>query len=417
MNFQKAISILGLSANFTEEELKKAHRRLTIENHPDKHQDNLEMNERQTQINAARDFLKPYAKKERQPQTNNFDIKEYIQQKIKNLDDILEGYNATIAEESYQQAYKSINQYINLFKLDVFISYLLTRKDVDESYDTTIFSIKSTLETFKESFYKEHHIDENEIKETLVYNCGLEHFYEQLLEIEKKYSKEAKLQKLLEKEIEKYKTYAGYKELYQLIMIYKNNTIIRIRKKCFENIEEEISNMHHLIEKEVFEAYYSLQERISNLGNELSLIANEPLQKEYESLKHEFLIGTNFGDIENHIAKIEQLLKEHNDNIRKQQEFKQIEDQVNDIYKSLIDKYNDSLKKHNPITSHESIKKLTELFGEILEIFKLGCDQFKELDYFNLFLLLTFTDINEDSKIIQTIVANLEPEIENKKTK
>lgn len=35
MDFQKAISILGLKSNFTEEELKKAHRRLSMKYHPD----------------------------------------------------------------------------------------------------------------------------------------------------------------------------------------------------------------------------------------------------------------------------------------------------------------------------------------------------------------------------------------------
>ena len=46
------------------------------------------------------------------------------------------------------------------------------------------------------------------------------------------------------------------------------------------------------------------------------------------------------------------------------------------------------------------------LLKELLELFIKGCQEFKDLDYFNLFSKITFTDIENDNKIKEIIVKN-----------
>ena len=66
MDLNKAIAILGLKPNFTEDEFKKAYRQLAQLHHPDKHEkteDRVKEEEIMKDINAAKDYLMKYLKK------------------------------------------------------------------------------------------------------------------------------------------------------------------------------------------------------------------------------------------------------------------------------------------------------------------------------------------------------------------
>ena len=61
MNLDKALQILGLTRNFTEQELKKAYRTLITKYHPDKFEtkserEKKEAEERSKEINVAKEF-------------------------------------------------------------------------------------------------------------------------------------------------------------------------------------------------------------------------------------------------------------------------------------------------------------------------------------------------------------------------
>ena len=129
--------------------------------------------------------------------------------------------------------------------------------DIDKQFNKNYEEIKKGFKKIKEEFYKENNISESDVKENINYDCTLTEFYENLLKIKEKYGKEAIITDLLEKEIEKYKTYAGYDEIADRIEDCTNNTFYKIKNNNFNYTKNDINNMHIEIEQ-IFKTYYIL---------------------------------------------------------------------------------------------------------------------------------------------------------------
>jgi len=290
MNFEKALRIFDLKPNFTEEELKKAHRELANKYHPDRNK-TPKSEEMMKNINEARDCLYNFLKTGKKPNyseynqyqnnynPNNFGIKGYQLKKIRELHNVIEfDINKYNISDNIKQIIKKIEDIY--FEFTIYLITLDTKLEIDNSYNQYLSKIIEIFKELKEEFLKENYINETDIKENIEYNCTLTEFYEQLLKIKDKYNKEN--------------------------------------------------------------------------------------QKKIELKKNE----------------------------RK----------INQIYQSLINRYSDEIKKCNIIVTEQSqINIQLKLLKELLELFIKGCKEFKDLNYFNLFNEITFTDIEKDNKIKQKI--------------
>lgn len=417
MNYEHALSILGLKPNFTEEDLKKAFRQKSNEYHPDRWIDTdfyEESIRKQQEINAARELLRNYLRNNiKSTEQNQFDISRYTKEKLERLKSIVNSDNSLNDIEELQEVLKKINDEIYSFETDAITFFIPTKAHIDRLYASCIISIRMILENFVASFYQKYYIDETEIKETITYDCNLGDFYNQLLRIKNKYSKVVKVSKQLDEEIEQYKGYAGYKELKTLIEVCKKNALIDIKQNNFQNIEEEIQKMHQVIKEEVFEEYYAFKKKISDLESIVNNIPDESIKKEYFDICNHFEKGTSFYDTEQAIQKLEEHISEYQEIELKKQKQKEIDDEINKIYQSIISRYSESLKQYNIVTDSEKIKNLNELLMEILKIFTKGCEEFKDLEFFKAFDNITFQNENSDREIVENAIQELKSKKSN----
>ena len=423
MDYQKALNILGLKLNFTEEDLKKAHRKLSHEYHPDKWEGTNFYDEairKQQEINEARDFLRKHLHERKQsanqtPPTNQsqFDIDIHAKEKLQKLKNIINCDNSIQEVEELQEVLKKIKDEIFSFETDAITFFTTTKANIDRLYVQCIISIRMILENFVASFYQKYYINEKEVEETIDYDCNLGEFYNQLLKIKEKYSKEEKAKKRLKDEIEQYKGYAGYEKLELLIDERTNQVLSSIKQNNFRNIDQEIENMHQGIKKDIFDRYFTLKKQISELGSIVNAITDESIRNEYLNLYNSFKSGKSFSGIEESIKKLEQHISEYQEMELKKQKQKEMEDSINQIYQSLITRYSETLKQYNIVTEFEKIKCLNDFLKQILQIFTKGCEEFKSLEFFALFNNITLTNIPGDREVMENIIQHIEPHKSN----
>ena len=413
MTFEKALRILGLKSNFTEEELKKAHRALVNKYHPDRNK-SPEAEDKMKEINEAREYLVKYSRmfqnhytrNTTQNSTNNSREAEiYYQEKLDELSNIAKfDFNKYKVSNKIKVVIDAIKQIVHYYSI-----YAKNKKEkeiVHQEYEEYLKMIKYRFKELTVKFYEENGIDKKIVKETINYDCTLEELYEQLLKISDKYGKEPIIKKLLEKEIEKYKTYAGYDEISDRIEIYINDIFSKIKNNGFNYIQKDIDDMHVEIE-EIFKTYYLLLKKISELENIVNTIENQEIKNYYKVIERNFYGGIPYSEFDEHIKELEVMIDKYNKENQKKIVFKKNEQQINQIYQSLITRYSDETKKYNILIAEQSQFDIQlNLLKELLELFIKGCQEFKDIDYFNLFNEITFTDIENDNKIKEIIVKN-----------
>ena len=186
MNFEKALRILGLNSNFTEEELKKAHRELANIYHPDRNK-SPEAEAMMKDINEARDYLanyfrmfkNNYTRNTTQSSANNSrEAEMYYQEKLDELSNIAKfdfnKYNVSNKIKVVIDAIKNIVHYYSVHTKN-------KKETVHQEYEEYLKMIKYRFKELTAKFYEENGIDKKDVKETINYDCTLEELFEQLL--------------------------------------------------------------------------------------------------------------------------------------------------------------------------------------------------------------------------------------------
>lgn len=532
MNLEKALRILGLSPNFTEEELKKAHRRLVNQYHPDRNK-SPEAEEKTKEINTAREYLVKHLKNKSASQDSytykhktkqgteyqsTFDVEAYIYKKLdqlkniinfdhreyhtsytiqgiiikiqtefqwfyiqingaKNKQDIDREFNKFLQKikkyfqeikeafyienyirehdvqesinydcslkEFYGQLLKIKNKYsiksiindkyrelkrivdFNLYeyKLSANIKNIIGKiQNVPENFNSTsqsstnknfienffyvnINTIKDYFKELEEEFYKDIGINRSVIQEKINYDCTLKEFYEQLLKIKNKYSEETIISNLLEDEIKKYTSYAGYDRIKVFVRYCKTKTLNKIKENRLAYTKKDIDEMHQSI-LECFNRYYYIQQKMLELEQKISKIDNQGIKENFIKIKNKFKNSIKFDELENLIKKLEEAINEIEENQKKISQ-NQKERTINEIYCNLITRYSEILKNYNIISQQSELDNLNKFINEVLNLLKKSIEEEKNAEFFNMFNEITFKNIALDNIIIERIKKTL----------
>ena len=292
MNFEKALRILGLNKDFTEEQLKKAHRELANIYHPDRNK-SPEAEDKMKKINEAREYLAKHLKTNNGNNQTNYnsynynhytqyqstqDINEYLFKKQEELNNITD-----LDSEEYIKLSKKIKTIIlemKQFILNFAFKYysMKNEQDVDNAFNECLQKIKFNFSKLKDEFYKENNIVEKDVEETINYGCTLKEFYEQLLKIKDKYSSNSMINE-------------KYKELKRIVEFNLNEYKLSINIKTIIEKIKNVPEMFISTSKTSSNKYF-----IENLFN----IDIDLIKKFFKELEDEFYkeININKYDVE-----------------------------------------------------------------------------------------------------------------------
>ena len=280
MDLKKALKILNLTQNYTEEQLKKNYRRLANVYHPDRN-NTEEANQLMKEINEARDYLVLYLKERNSnPQNDSyFDLESYKKEKIRIINDKVE---FTFEKNTLSTKIKAVIDTIITYEKKFIASTnsLNSKSSIDNTFNQYINNIKFGFNKLKEVFYQEYFIKEGDVKDSIEFDCTLNDFFTQLLKIKDKYSLIEKATKLLNEQIKIYEEYAGYDKIKFLIESIKKNTFNKIKRNSFNYSMEDIKEMHTEI-LEIFNLYHSLNTRIIALNNDIANVDDIEITKKF----------------------------------------------------------------------------------------------------------------------------------------
>ena len=313
MTYSKALNILMLGFNFTEQDLKKSYRSLSKKYHPDNFITDEEKriaHEKMCEINEAHAVLKQIkANPNSYQEDRKVNINEYREELIRKI------YKFLLPSENdeyyiYLALYNfKISNIIALFEKrlteNIYIS--VEPKLMDNEYIKATNAIKKQFRKLQQRFYTDNKIDATKVTEPLEYNCSLKEFYKQLLMIDKKYGLKAQIFQRLTKEIEEYKAVPDYNTFITALSFIKNSyyekivsnaTLLKAYKQDENNLEiaRLILQMHKQI-REYIKQYHYLKNQIISLESTISTIDDIEIEFKYLELKNNLVFATNLDEI------------------------------------------------------------------------------------------------------------------------
>ena len=284
------------------------------------------------------------------------------------------------------------------------------KSKINKLYYQHVASIKKEFENLKQEFYNKYGLNENEIPEVLNYNCSLDAFYNQLLNIERKYNIKRRLRTKLDQEILQYTNYAGYSKLKELVDLIKNQTIEKILKdktlrKSFRDNEESLSiktiiaKMHEEI-KEAFATYHNYVIKINNLRETIEKINNDNIKKKFANLEEQFNKRASFTDIDRFLNELLVLIDEF---IKKEEYKKKSMPLISKSYAKILNNYKRVIETLSSERDFKRIKIANKVFEDVLTSL-----QFIHLGEIKIDALIELekVDFLSETKITQNLLLN-----------
>lgn len=411
----EALSKFGLSVNATEEEIKKAYRSLVRKYHPDQFPEgSLEQKqaeEKMKEINEAKETLDKI--KKNSDQINSSQEKSDYYQQYQQHKEFINKYKNELVNKLSR--YNSNNNYIrelmnyhnqivliiNDFEREIkyFFRIEIINK-IFEEYKKRIYNIFNEL---KKDIFIQYSIDESKITETINYECNLEEFYNQLLNIKEKYDLKKLYRKKIEQDLSDYKLRAGYDYLKELIEIGIDNILKRLKLTNYTNYEEELNKGKKEID-ELFEDYFKYLSQF----NEIQIFLEGKNLEDAKIAEIYSLFKSSWNSFNNHTSLYNtgKNLKKLNSLIEKYKEYQQYLKKIVgiDVYvKVVIDKYNKFLSKLTYPNDLEKAKLATITLNKIFEIVEQVKNQTINIENISLLQKIKFEFFDEDEKILNKI--------------
>lgn len=393
MNKKRALEILGLNESFTDSELKKAHRQLSREHHPDMFSEASEEvrtyhQERMKEINEARDFF------------TKFDLDEY---KLEAQEEMEFYYrNTTIGDLTLIMIIKALVSNCSSRLIDA-----NSREEVDSIFDQFLEKVKYTYTIYLTNFYWDNYIDESDVKEEINYKLIIGDFYKQACNIRDKYSKMVNFQKRVEQEIATYKLYATCTDSLWLFIseFIVKKAINEAKESRFRNAEEVISNMHKEI-KELFHLVDEINSMFGIIEQDFLEINDEALNQEYNNLINDYNAGKNLVSVKQRLTSLSKKIEEYKKVLERMAKIKCYEPFVNRLYANIINSYNTSLLELNPVNDNDKIQDITKLFQDVLGLFLEYGRGLIEYDKLIMLESLSFKDLINDRTVLNVVSGN-----------
>lgn len=430
MTRQEMLDLLGLGVNYTEEELKKAYRKMARDNHPDL---NPGDKEKEAIFKAANNAFEELNKKFKKNTTHNSnyyedteqeELKAYRTSILKEIESLM-NYAPTNSQEKFSDIIDEFvklleNLKMNIVKFGFKISLSsMTKEGIKAEYDKFKEYYKNELTSFAKKFFKKYYVDENEIKETIDYNAKLSDYFDKLVELKNKYSKEAKYIKSIKDFANTYLNDPKYTNLHNLIrrILAKYLDIAKLRK--YANIENIIVNLVTEIEGTIkkYEEYISKSNSIKEKLKELygrDIIDTVLVHKDDESFIDNLMKVRNISESEiKIILELDRMDKDFNKldenymtlmTFEKTIENKRVTKERLEVVKAIHEKIDKKFKECLVNCTDISIQeKIIKVYNNYLEFYKLVRKGEISLEDYKKLECLTFADFENDNNILHNL--------------
>ena len=392
MQFNEALKIFGLNANFTEKELKKAHRYLMQMYHPDSNIGKSEaerklLEEKAKEVNSAYDELKKHLGKVAS-EDNTIIFSDLIVELGKYFD--------VFADVDDKLAYyaRKVSAVISSFMINAGGK---RKNEVYRLFDNAKNEIRVIFDDLCDSYFRQYNIG-LEYKNKLDYEVSIQKFYEQLQKIGEEW-----VLKRINEEVIKYQYYTGYDYLKDWI----NGPLVKNCKARVKKggLEEAIKAMHKEAE-ELFSLYFRINDKFKNVWQ---------LFDDNSYLNQEFLSVMNgkYKEAEvafkkkNALADVEAKLDEIKEKIERQIRIESQSKMSSPLFKRVMAKYFASMQNYQITNDTTKIYNITKTLEMVIQIFALAKTGKINIDSLMLLDNLTFVDGRVDAVIISSVNSNL----------